>query len=158
PNPAHSFYAKVGYMPVAYSGRIDTALGAASPVGGLAKTARAADARDALAVAMLDGTLASPRRAAGGVRFHRPRAGDATLGGAIAGLLARAGAGSVDPAELVACDERGDVRASASLAIALLDPPFLPVKRAILGRFAVDPACDPAAYIAPLVALASRLS
>jgi len=158
PNPAHSFYAKVGYAPVAYSARIDTALGAASPVGGLARTARIADARDALAVAMLDGTLAGRRRAAGDVRFDRPRAIDATLVGAIAGHLARAATGAVDPMELVACDERGDVRASASLAIALLDPPFLPVKRAILGRFAVDPACEPAAYVAPLVALASRLS
>ena len=60
--------------------------------------------------------------------------------------------------ELVAVDERGDVRASASLAIALLDPPFLPVKRAILGRFAVDPACKVAPYVAPLIALGSRLA
>ena len=158
PNPAHSFYAKVGYVPVSWSARIHTALGAASPIGGVAKGARVADASDALAVALLDGTLAARRRAAGDLRFDRPRAVDATLVGAIAGHLGRAAAGGVDPMELVAVDERGDVRASASLAIALLDPPFLPVKRAILGRFAVDPACKAAPYVAPLIALGSRLA
>ena len=105
-------------------------------------------------------TLRSPRavRAAGDVRFDRPRAVEATLVGAIAAHLARAAAGQLEPTELVATDPRGDVRASASLAIAPLDPPFLPAKRAILGRFAVDPALDPRPLVGPLIAAGCRLA
>ena len=39
-----------------------------------------------------------------------------------------------------------------------LDPPFAPTRRAILGRFALDPARDPRSILAPLVALACRLA
>jgi GNAT superfamily N-acetyltransferase len=156
PNPAHGFYARCAYTPVSYNQRIVTSLGAAAPVGGHGMGARVADPKDALAIAVLEGTLAARRRAAGDVRFDRPRAVDASLVGGIAAHLGRAGGG--DPSELVAVDSRGDVRGSATLAVALLEPPFLPVKRAILGRFAIDPACDPTACVASLVALGSRLA
>jgi GNAT superfamily N-acetyltransferase len=153
PNPAHSFYAKVGYSPVSWSARIDT-----GPVslGPGSWSARVAEPRDALAVAMLDAILAARRRDMGDVRFDRPRAVDATIVGAIAAHLARA-AGS-DPTEFVAVDERGNVRASASLAVMGLDPPFLAAKRGILGRFAVDTASDPRKVVPPLVALGCRLA
>lgn len=161
PNPAHSFYAKCGYVPVSYNQRIVTSLGAAAPVGGHGGSgppmgARIADPRDALAIALLESTLAARRRAAGDLRFDRPRAVDATLVGGIAAHLGRAVAG--EPSELVAVDARGNLRGSATLAVALLEPPFLPVKRAILGRFAIDPASDPGACVAALVALGSRLA
>jgi GNAT superfamily N-acetyltransferase len=159
PNPAHSFYAKCGYAPVSYNQRIVTSLGAAVPMGsqgGQGMTARVADPRDALAIAMLESTLAARRRAAGDVRFDRPRAVDATLVAGISAHLERSSAG--DPSELVSVDARGNVRGSATLAVALLEPPFLPVKRAILGRFAIDPACDPTACVSALVALASRMA
>ncbi|HEY2513424.1 MAG TPA: GNAT family N-acetyltransferase, partial [Polyangiaceae bacterium] len=156
PNPAHGFYAKCGYLPLSYNQRIVTSLGAAAPVGGQGMGARVADPKDALAIAVLEATLAARRRAAGDIRFDRPRSVDATMVGGIAAHLGRAAAG--DPSELVAVDSRGDVRGSATLAVALLEPPFLPVKRAILGRFAIDPACAPRGCVAALVALGSRLA
>jgi hypothetical protein len=141
---------------VSYNQRIVTSLGAAAPVGGIGMGARAAEPKDALPIALLESTLAARRRAAGDVRFDRPRAVDATMVGGIAAHLGRVQSG--EPSELVAVDSRGDVRGSATLAVALLEPPFLPVKRAILGRFAIDPACDPAACVAALVALGSRMA
>jgi hypothetical protein len=156
PNPAHGFYAKCGYAPVSWNARIVTSLGAAAPVGGQGMGARTADPKDALAIGVLESTLAARRRAAGDLRFDRPRQIDATIIGGIAAHLARAVSG--DPSEVVTVDSRGEVRASATLAVALLEPPFLPVKRAILGRFAIDPACDPKWCVASLVALGSRMA
>jgi GNAT superfamily N-acetyltransferase len=156
PNPAHGFYAKCAYAPVSWNQRIVTSLGAAAPVGGHGMGARVADARDALPIAVLESTLAARRRAAGDLRFDKPRHVDATLVGSIAAHLTRSQVG--EPSEIVAVDARGEVRASATLAVALLEPPFLPVKRAILGRFAVDPACDPRGAVAALVALGSRMA
>jgi hypothetical protein len=156
PNPAHGFYASCRYAPVSYNQRIVTSLGAAAPVGGHGMGARVADARDALPIALLESTLAARRRDAGDVRFDGPRRVDAGVLGGIAAHLARAS--SSEPSELVAFDARGDVRGSATLAVALLEPPFLPVKRAILGRFAIDASCDRGACVAALVALGSRLA
>jgi GNAT superfamily N-acetyltransferase len=157
PNPAHAFYARVGYAPVAWSARIATG----SPIAQLGAgptAARLAARDDALAVAMLDATLAARRRASGDMRFDRPRAVDATIVGAIAAHLAHVAATGAEPTELVAIDERGVVRASASLAVMPLDPPFLPAKRGILGRFAIDPASDPRRLLPPLVGLGCRLA
>jgi GNAT superfamily N-acetyltransferase len=164
PNPAHTFYSRVGYAPVAWSARITTDAPIAQLGAGAwssdprASAARLAAADDALAVAMLDATLAGRRRASGDMRFDRPRAVDATIVGAIAAHLAHIAATGTEPTELVAIDERGVVRASASLAVMPLDPPFLPAKRGILGRFAVDAASDPRRLVPPLVALGCRLA
>jgi ribosomal protein S18 acetylase RimI-like enzyme len=161
PNPARAFYERLGYRPISYSARIPSAAADRADAEGRswgAMTARVAEPRDALAVAVLDGQLASRRRAAGDVRFDRPRAVDATVVSAIAAHLGRGLAGPLEPAELVAIDPRGAVRACATLAFSTLDPPFLPAKRAILGRFAVDPAGDPRALVPPLLALACRLA
>ncbi|MBX3228324.1 MAG: GNAT family N-acetyltransferase [Labilithrix sp.] len=158
PNPAHSFYAKVGYAPVAWTARVTTD-GAddhvATHAGGF--WARLATADDALPIALLDPALASRRRQQGDVRFDRPRAVDATFVGALAAHLARP-VGTLDQCELVVVDERNVVRGSASLTVTSLDPPFLPARRGLLGRFAVDPALDPRPLVLPLVRLGRRLA
>jgi GNAT superfamily N-acetyltransferase len=155
PNPAHTFYARVGYAPVSYNARISSDL--TPPVDEPRARARIAEPSDALAIAVLEGALAERRRSAGDLRFDRPRAIDATVIGAIAAHLAR-GRSSGEPSELVGLDDKGVVRASATLAVSSLDPPFLPAKRALLGRFAIDPARDPAPLVVPLVRLACRLA
>src|SRR6185369_13501365 len=91
PNPAHAFYAKVGYAPVSWTARLGTAGGGGDELsatsGGF--TARLATPDDALAIAMLDPALAARRRAQGDVRFDRPRAVEATFVGALAAHLGR---------------------------------------------------------------------
>jgi len=157
PNPAHAFYAKIGYQPVSWTGRVSTSL-APEPTGDIAAwVARPATSDDALAIAMLDPALAERRRAQGDARFDRPRSVDATFVGALAAHLARP-ASLLDQCELVVVDAQGVVRASASLTVMSLDPPFIPARRGLLGRFAVDPAVDPAPLVAPLVRLGKRLA
>jgi GNAT superfamily N-acetyltransferase len=155
PNPAHAFYANVGYTPVAWTARISTEgpldLSAFEPY-----TARLATPSDALPIALLDPALAARRRAQGDIRFDRPRAVDATFVGALAAHLARPNA--TDQSELVAVDQSGMVRASASLTVMSLDPPFLPARRGLLGRFAVDPALDPRPLVGVVMRLGRRLA
>jgi GNAT superfamily N-acetyltransferase len=156
PNPAHSFYAKVGYAPVSWTARVTTE-GAADPTPHDPYFARPATPNDALAIAMLDPALAERRRAQGDVRFDRPRAVDATFVGALSAHLARP-VGALDQCEVVVVDRQNVVRASASLTVMSLDPPFLPARRGLLGRFAVDPAVDPMPLVGPLVRLGKRLA
>ena len=158
-NPATSFYERLGYVAVSYNGRIDSSRPAW--IAGNALRARVAHARDALAIACLEGALAARRRDAGDARFDRPRAVDATMVGAIAAHLGADEAGPAgparDPLTLVSVDPEGVVRAAASFTTHPLEPPFVPMRRALLGRFAVD--VGPAeALVAPLVALACRLA
>jgi hypothetical protein len=94
---------------------------------------------------------------AGDLRFDRPHALEATVVGAIAAHLG-APAQDADPTTLVALDETGEVRAEASFAVQALQPPFVPMRRALLGRFAVDPARPCAPLVGGLVALACRLA
>lgn len=155
PNPAHSFYANVGYTPVSWTARIPTE-GVVDPPSFDPYTARIATPNDALPVALLDPALAARRRAQGDIRFDRPRAVDATFVGALAAHLGRPNA--TDQSELVAVDQGGMVRASASLTVMSLDPPFLPTRRGLLGRFAVDPALDPRPLVAVLMRLGRRLA
>jgi len=155
PNPAHPFYAKVGYRPVAWSLRIESAR---DPRIADMLSARIAEPRDALAIAVLDSTLASRRRMAGDLRFDRPRAIEATLVGAISAHLGRKQREPNEPVEIVALDRTGEVRASATFAVSPLDPPFVPTRRAILGRFAVDPAQPAAPLVFPLLAQACRMA
>jgi GNAT superfamily N-acetyltransferase len=160
PNPAHAFYAKVGYAPVSWTARLGTEGAPADDpmvvtVGHW--SARLATSNDALAIAMLDPSLAARRRAQGDVRFDRPRAVEATFVGALAAHLARP-VGALDQCEVVVVDESQTVRASASLSVMSLDPPFVPARRGLLGRFAVDPALDPRPLVAPIVRLGRRLA
>jgi GNAT superfamily N-acetyltransferase len=159
PNPAQAFYERVGYSPVAYGARLDAAAGRHDPRPAVGwPSARLAVPHDALAIARLETTLAARRRLAGDLRFDRPHALDATAVGAIAAHLGAPAAPDGDPATLVALDEAGAVRAAASFTVQALQPPFVPVRRALLGRFAVDPAQPCGALVAALVALACRLA
>lgn len=154
PNPAHAFYDRMGYAPVSWSARMSTS----NPMGPMALQARVAEPGDALAIAMLESTLAARRRSTGDLRFDRPRAIDATFVGSISTHLARTYRDAAEPVELVTVDAKGQVRAACSVAVAPLDPPFVPTKRSILGRFAIDPAGDVHALMAPLVALGCRIA
>jgi GNAT superfamily N-acetyltransferase len=156
PNPAHGFYTRVGFAPVAWNAWIAPDVGArvrSTAPSGPSFGARIAGARDAIAVARLEGILADRRREAGDTRFEPPRAIDASLLTAVAGHLASSALDMADGATIVALDRTGLVRGAASVVVQTLDPPFLPVRRALVGRFALDPACPPAALVAPLVAL-----
>jgi hypothetical protein len=111
---------------------------------------------------ILDAALASRRRALGDTRYDRPRAVDASMVGALAALLQQsdtdAGVRPGGTAELVTVDGQGRVRASASFALTMLDPPFVAGCRAVLGRFAVDPAFPTPPLVAPLVAFGKKLA
>jgi GNAT superfamily N-acetyltransferase len=155
PNPAHAFYANVGYTAVSWTARIATD-GAVDPSAFEPYAARIATPNDALPIALLDPALATRRRAQGDIRFDRPRAVDATFVGALAAHLARPSA--TDQSELVAVDQGGMVRASGSLTVMSLDPPFVAARRGLLGRFAVDPALDPRPLVAALMRLGRRLA
>lgn len=150
PNPAHAFYQKLGFRPVAWTTRTETH-DARWP-----EHARIAGPRDAQAVAALDASLLARRRLAHDPRFDPPRSIDATMLGALAAHLARS-PGEI-PAELVAVDAAGNVRASATLVVMHLDPPFVSAERAALGRVSVDPAADPGALLHALMGLGSHLA
>ncbi len=157
-NPAHAFYARVGYSPVAWSTRIEAEAGAA--IGGLSKgfMARLAVPRDALALARLESMLAARRQACGDARFDRPRTLDATFVAAIGAHLAAENHSSLrEPATIVVVDQAGRVRGAASFTVHSLEPPFVPMRRALVGRFALDVASPPLPLVAPLVALACQL-
>jgi GNAT superfamily N-acetyltransferase len=159
PNPAFSFYGRVRYVPVSWVTRID-ANDAVEPAPHAASAyiARIAEPRDALAVAMLESSLAGRRRSISDMRYDRPRAVDATFVSAIAAHLGASPRGPLDALEIVAADRHGSVRASASFAVGSLDAPFVPSRRAVIGRFAVDPALDARPLILPLVAFGCRLA
>ncbi|MCL2724991.1 MAG: GNAT family N-acetyltransferase [Polyangiaceae bacterium] len=154
-NPAQTFYAKVGYVPVSWTARMETG-GAFESLPGPYVARRALPA-DALAIAMLDPTLAARRRGQGDMRFDRPRAVDATFVGALASHIARPH-GAHDQFEVVVVDAKMVVRANASLAVMTLDPPFVVARRALLGRFALDPALNPFLLVLPLVRFAQRMA
>lgn len=156
PNPAHTFYRKVGYAPVSWTARVATGAETLDHPSEVF-TARLAAPSDALAVAMLDPALAERRRAQGDIRFDRPRAVDASFVGALAAHFARP-VGALDQCELVVVDAAHVVRASASLTVMSLDPPFVPARRGLLGRFAIDPALTPSRLVTPLVRLGRRLA
>ena len=156
-NPARAFYRRLGYVPGSYNARMDAARGARTVPGPFA--ARVALARDALPLAVLEATLADRRRSSGDTRFDRPRSVDATMVGAIAAhLSAERGEQAREPFTLVAVDGEGVVRASGAFATHTLEPPFIAMRRALLGRFAVDPACSPGPFVAPILALACRMA
>ncbi len=154
PNPAHSFYARCGYLPVAFNLRKSTSPSHQGRTSA-AVNARIAQPKDALAIAILEAALAHRRKRAGDARFDPPRAVDAAWLGAIAAHLQT---GTHMPVELVALDGAGAVRASGTLVVMTLDPPFLPVRRAALTRVSVDPAIDPTSLVADLVELASSIA
>jgi GNAT superfamily N-acetyltransferase len=157
-NPAHAFYTRVGYSPVAWSARIEAEAGAPVRESSNQFAARLAIPRDALPLARLESLLAARRQACGDSRYDRPRRLDATFVAVIGAQLASESPASLrEPATLVAVDASGTVRGAASFTVHSLEPPFLPVRRALVGRFAFDVACPPSALMVPLVAFACRL-
>lgn len=156
-NPAHAFYARVGYSPVAWNAQIEAAKGAIVQPGALG--ARLAVPRDALAIARLETMLAVRRLAGGDARYDRPRALDPTFIGAIASHLANEAPASLrEPAMLVATDSDGTVRGAASFTVHSLEPPFMPMRRALLGRFALDVTCPASPVALALVALGCKVA
>jgi GNAT superfamily N-acetyltransferase len=159
PNPAHAFYARVGFTPVAWNAAIDPASGGRGEISTSAGLiARSAGALDASAVARLEGILSARRRAAGDLRFGPPPAIDSTLLSIVASHLAADAREQGDSATIVVVDRTGIVRGAASVILQLLDPPFLAVRRALVGRFALDPTFAPAALVRPLVAMGCRFA
>jgi GNAT superfamily N-acetyltransferase len=156
PNPAHAFYRRVGFAPVAWNACVDANEGAKA--GSDLFVARIAGAQDALAIAKLEEILAGRRRAAGDLRFDRPHGIDAALVAAIAAHLAADAEERGDSSTLVAVDRAGVVRGAASAIVQTLDPPFVPLRRALVGRFALDPVCSPNALVAVLVASGCRFA
>ncbi len=154
-NPAQEFYVHVGYSPVSWTARLCTER-VFEPQPQDPFTARHATADDALPIALLESALATRRREQGDMRFDRPRAIDATFVGALAAHLARPHA--TEQNELVVVDRGGMVRGSASLTVMSLEPPFLPARRGLLGRFALDPALDPRPLVAGLGRLGCRVA
>ncbi|HEY6459532.1 MAG TPA: hypothetical protein VIY73_05250, partial [Polyangiaceae bacterium] len=59
---------------------------------------------------------------------------------------------------LVALDDEGTVRACATFTVHPLEPPFVPMRRSLLGRFSVDPALPAYPFVAALVSLGCRLA
>jgi hypothetical protein len=163
-NPANRFYDHMGYRPVAWSARVDSALpalavqaGAAASASGFA--ARMAASRDRGAVAYLENVLAARRALAHDARFDSPLTVDA---GALALLALKLDAGSEtsqrDPVTLVCVDGEGDVRGIASFALQPLEPPFERGMRALAGRLSVAGPADAQPAMAALVSLACRMA
>ncbi len=172
PNPAHTFYERLGFRPVSWTTRIATdvralRLAGLGGVGGQRGdsssgrsrvVARTATPDDAVPIALLETVLAGRRRRAKDARFDRPRALDATIASAIAAHLGRRQRSPSEPIELVATyDEH--VRGNGCFVTSWLDYPFAPARRALLGRIAVDPAAtDPSPLVEPLVTQGARLA
>ncbi|HXX67228.1 MAG TPA: GNAT family N-acetyltransferase [Polyangiaceae bacterium] len=160
PNPAREFYSRVGYAVVSWAARLEAPPGAIPR--GSAVTARMAMPHDALAIARLEAVLAERRHAAGDARYDPPSAVDATVASTIAAQMAAQSAtrGRHAPerssATVVAVDGAGVVRGVASAAVQLLEPPFLPIRRALIGRFALDPACRARPVVQAIVAWGCR--
>jgi ribosomal protein S18 acetylase RimI-like enzyme len=155
PNPAQAFYQKLGFYAVSWSAYASANL---LPSPSQHFSARVARPSDALAIALLEGPLAQRRRAAGDARFDSPHAIDATLVGAIASHLDRPQRDALDPTEIVVVDEKGNVRGTSSFGASQLDPPFVPTKRAVLARFALDPAVAPPLLAAPMITMACEMA
>jgi GNAT superfamily N-acetyltransferase len=159
PNPAHDFYARVGFSPVAWSAHVDAAAVATLPAGARGFTARYAIPDDALALAHLEGILAARRRAGGDLRFGPPPRIDVVLLGTIASRIAEDASSTMpDHATIVATDRNGVVRGAASVHVQTLEPPFLPLRRGLVGRFALDPSAPTPALLGPLVELGARFA
>jgi GNAT superfamily N-acetyltransferase len=156
PNPAHAFYARTGFAPVAWSARLDPTVGSEARQGSY--VARAAASADAPAVARLETVLSARRRERGDIRFDPPRPFDTTLLAVIAAHLASEAREQGDSGTLVVVDKTGAVRGAASVIVQTLEPPFLPVRRSLVGRFALDPACPTAALVGPLVTAGCRFA
>jgi GNAT superfamily N-acetyltransferase len=147
-NPAHRFYARQGFNPLSTTLKFDAPPRETRGKEVTSFRARPAEPRDAFALALLDAQLARERRARADLRFDVPTAIDASRVGAIAAHLR-----SPDPfpTDLVIQDTENVLFGAASLALMALDPPFVPVRRAALGRIILTPSASPKAALCALL-------
>jgi GNAT superfamily N-acetyltransferase len=127
-NPALQFYQRMGFSISSLSRKLSRP---PSP----AVFARPAGASDAFAVGLLSEHLARERRKRGDLRFDPPASLDAARVSAIAVYLRQQNSSAVDH---IAFAPDGTAIGTATLSTTSLDPPFLPQRRAALGRFALS--------------------
>ena len=160
PNPAHAFYARVGFAARGLE-RVRRSCGRRAGTGKERRRARRAAGRCARRIGRLAarGNPGRPPtrggrsalRAAARHRRHPPRRPSPRTSRPTR-------ASKATSATIVAVDREGRVRGAASVIVQTLEPPFLAVRRSLVGRFALDPACPPLALLVPLVALACRFA
>lgn len=135
-NPAHAFYTHLKFGVLSYSRKLTLEPRArdVSPC-----TARLAGSKDAFPMGLLHAHLALDRRQRGDFRFDPPAALDASRVSAIAIHLRNQAhnTSAYGPLDYLAEDAAGTPVGAAALMVAPLDPPFLPVRRAALGCFAL---------------------
>lgn len=147
-NPAHAFYMRLGYAPVAWVMSIDVTR---PPSDGGVPRCRLATPADALPLASLEMALASRRASVPDPRFEGPGTVDVALVRVIASYIAETQRSEKGPKELVAVDDEGRLLASATLITLPLEPPFVVGQRALLGRFALAPRVAALPALAALV-------
>ena len=145
--PGARFYARVGFAPVAWSA-CDRSRRRRARCGrtelGCARRTRSAERPTPRRSRRSRASSRTGGAAAGDLRFEPPRAIDAAILSAIAAHLAADAREQGDAATIVAVDRWGAVRGAASVIVQTLDPPFIAVRRSLVGRFALDPACPTA--------------
>jgi GNAT superfamily N-acetyltransferase len=183
-NPALAFYEREGFAPIGHCARVQASWGASLCGESTGHTgARIALPPDALSVARLDGVLAARLRAAGDLRVDDPATtlgilnelgrigsenrhgcnppkitGGSRLGPLASHFRAHQDGRVPNVVTLVSVDGRRSVLGAALFAIQPLEPPFVPMCRAGVGRVALFPASPIGPAVTSLVALASRLA
>jgi GNAT superfamily N-acetyltransferase len=127
-NPALAFYQRLGFATSTFTRKL-------SHPPSQALFARPAGASDAFSVGLLSEHLARERRARGDLRFDPPASLDAARVSAIAVYLRQQNSSAVDH---IAFAPDGTAVGTATLSTTSLDPPFVPQRRAALGRFALS--------------------
>jgi hypothetical protein len=155
-NPARAFYARVGYTPVSWSVRVHTLTDPAPKTGSM--TARLAVPEDAPSIARFEPAMGLRGRGDWAVSSTPPSIEDAIVASTAAILAAGCADGPRQQETIVAVDSRGVARGAAAFAVHVLEPPFLPTRRALLGRFAMDPASPAAPALSALVDFGRRLA
>jgi GNAT superfamily N-acetyltransferase len=160
-NPYRAFYRKAGFTPVSWAAAVDGTAPVASASGGTATggppnvtdalQVRQARPEDAFAVAVLEAALASRRRAQRDERFDPPCGIEAVHLTALASYFA-APRPPESPEDLIVYSaSTGRILGAASFVLIPLDSPFAAGTRAVLGRFALDPASEAKEVLAPLI-------
>jgi GNAT superfamily N-acetyltransferase len=151
-NPAQKFYVNAGYTCIANHVRAPISTSAAGVPAASTPNAlrfRPAGPNDAWQLAIADVHLATRRIQCGELRYDKPKPLDATTVGFISAHLS---ANYKDPADYVLATAAGNVLATASLAFHNLESPFMPGRRAVLGRIVHTQTTSSAAVLAAFLA------